>query len=145
MSTGREAFSLLVNLCLDATSRFVLQPNVFFYTKVHFQLTCVAQKHLCFTSGGGGRGLLTSSRLIGSCMCCWMGLHFHDCIDYYGGQKILACENSRFSSLLAAGEVLRGGMFVTWWPKFYSDDINQSLHNKSGSHGFPGEMSVFAG
>lgn len=57
MSTGREAFSLLVNLCFDATSRFVLQPNVFFLHKSALPVdNCVAQKHLCFTSGGEGEG-----------------------------------------------------------------------------------------
>ena len=29
------------------------------------------------------------------------------------GQKILACGNSRFSLLLATGEVLQGGTFAT--------------------------------
>ena len=32
--------------------------------------------------GGGGEGGLPYNRLIG--MCCWMGSHFHDCIDYLG-------------------------------------------------------------
>ena len=30
----------------------------------------------------GGEGLLPSNRLIG--MCCWMGSHFHNWIDYNG-------------------------------------------------------------
>ena len=29
-----------------------------------------------------GWGVLPSSRLVG--MCCWIGPHFHDWIDYYG-------------------------------------------------------------
>ena len=29
-----------------------------------------------------GWGVLPSSRLMG--MCCWIGSHFHDWIDYYG-------------------------------------------------------------
>ena len=35
----------------------------------------------CFSRGGGGGGL-PSSRLMG--MSRWMGLHFHDRIDYNG-------------------------------------------------------------
>ena len=68
MSTGKEAFSL---------TRVVL-PNVFMQ-KVHFQLTCVAKKSLCFTpdEGRGGGYLL----VVGFCVCRWMGLHFHDWID----------------------------------------------------------------
>ena len=33
-------------------------------------------------SRGGGGGALPSNRLMG--MCRWMGLHFHDWIDYNG-------------------------------------------------------------
>ena len=32
--------------------------------------------------GGGGGGLLPYESLMG--MCCWMGSHFHGCIDYNG-------------------------------------------------------------
>ena len=49
----------------------------------------------------------------------------------------LACENSRFSSLFAAGDVSRGGTSATQRQKFHTDDANQCLHNKSGSHGVP--------
>ena len=45
-----------------------------------------------------------------------------------GGGVELACENSHFSSLLTAGNVLWGGMSAT-----HTDDINQCLHNKSGT------------
>ena len=38
-------------------------------------------------------------------------------------QTAIACENSRFSSLFTAGDVLRGGMSVTWQQKFYTDDV----------------------
>ena len=37
---------------------------------------------LLIEPGGGGGGVLPSSRLMG--MCCWMGSYFHDWIDYYG-------------------------------------------------------------
>ena len=47
----------------------------------------------------------------------------------------LACENIRFSSLFAAGDVSRGGTSATQWQKFHTDDANQCLLNKSGSHG----------
>ena len=48
---------------------------------------------------------------------------------------LLACENIRFSSLFAAGDVSRGGTSATKRLKFHTDDANQCLHNKSGSHG----------
>ena len=49
----------------------------------------------------------------------------------------IAYGNSRFSSLLAAGDVSRGGTSATQRQKFHTDDANQCLHNKSGSHGVP--------
>ena len=51
--------------------------------------------------------------------------------------KSLACENIRFSSLFAAGDVSRGGTSATQRQKFHTDDANQCLHNKSSSHGVP--------
>ena len=54
----------------------------------------------------------------------------------------LACENSRFSSLIAAGDLSRGGASATRRQKFHTDDVNQCLHNKSGSHGVP-KANVF--
>ena len=47
----------------------------------------------------------------------------------------IACENIRFSSLFVAGDVSRGGTSATQEQKFHTDDANQRLHNKSGSHG----------
>ena len=41
-------------------------------------------------------------------------------------RDLLACQKIRFSSLFAAGDVLRGGMSATQWQKFYTDDINLS-------------------
>ena len=35
----------------------------------------------------------------------------------------LACENIRFSSLFAAGDVLRGGTSATQRQKFHTDDV----------------------
>ena len=49
----------------------------------------------------------------------------------------VACENIRFSSLFAAGDISRGGTSATQRQKFYTDDANQCLHNKSSSHGVP--------
>ena len=34
-------------------------------------------------------------------------------------------------------DVSQGGTSVSPWQKFYTDDVNQCLHNKSGSHGVP--------
>ena len=50
---------------------------------------------------------------------------------------IVARENIRFSSLFVAGDILRGGMSATQRQKFHTDDENQCLHKKSGSHGVP--------
>ena len=49
----------------------------------------------------------------------------------------LACENSRFSSLLAAWDVSRGETSATQRQKFHTVHVNQCLHNKSCSHGVP--------
>ena len=50
---------------------------------------------------------------------------------------LIACENSRSSSLLVAGGVWPGGTSATQRQKFHTDDVNQCLHIKSGSHGVP--------
>ena len=34
-------------------------------------------------------------------------------------------------------DVSRGGMSATQRQKFHTEDVNQCLHNKSGSHGVP--------
>ena len=49
----------------------------------------------------------------------------------------VACENIHFSSLFAAGDISRGGKPTTQRQKFHTDDANQCLLNKSGSHGVP--------
>ena len=49
----------------------------------------------------------------------------------------MLCENSRFSSLFAAGDVSRGGTSVTQRQKFHTNDVNQRLNNISSSHGLP--------
>ena len=51
--------------------------------------------------------------------------------------SLVACENIRFSSLFAAGDVSRRGTSATQRQKFHTDDANQCLLNKSGSHGVP--------
>ena len=57
----------------------------------------------------------------------------------------VACENIRFSSLFAAGDVSREGTSATQRQKFHTDDANQCLHNESGSHGVPNiNLSNFA-
>ena len=48
---------------------------------------------------------------------------------------MLACENIRFSSLFAAGDVLRGETSATQRQKFHPDDVKQCLKNNSGSNG----------
>ena len=39
--------------------------------------------------------------------------------------------------LLVAEDVSQGGTSATQWQKFHTGDVNQCLHNKSGSHGVP--------
>ena len=56
--------------------------------------------------------------------------------------KWLACENIRFSLLFAARDVSHGGTSATQRQKFHTDDANQCLHNKSGSHGVP-NVNIF--
>ena len=50
---------------------------------------------------------------------------------------LIACENSHFSSLLAAWDISRGGMSATRRQKFHTDEVNQCLHIKFGSRGVP--------
>ena len=42
-----------------------------------------------------------------------------------------------FSPLFAAKDVSRGGTSATQRQKFHTNDANQCLHNKFGSHGVP--------
>ena len=64
---------------------------------------------------------------------------------FHANCEKIACENIRFSSLFAAGAVSRGGTSATQRQKFHTDDTNQCLHNKSGSHGVPNiHLSNFA-
>ena len=49
----------------------------------------------------------------------------------------VACENIRFSSLLAARDVWRGGKSASQRQKFHTDYANQCLHNNSSSHEVP--------
>ena len=71
----------------------------------------------------------------------WLSRH----IGKWRTGQWVACENIRFSSLFAAGDVSRGGTSATQGQKFHTDDANQCLHNKSGSHGVPNtNLSNFA-
>ena len=57
----------------------------------------------------------------------------------------VACENIRFSSLFAAGDVSRGGTSATQRQIFHTDDPNHCLHNESGTHEVPNiNLSNFA-
>ena len=57
----------------------------------------------------------------------------------------VACENIRFSLLFAAAAVSRGRTSATQRQKFHTDDVNQRLRNKSGSHAAPNiNLSNFA-
>ena len=52
--------------------------------------------------------------------------------------KVIACENIRFSSLFAAGDVLRGGTSATQRQKFHTDDA-KSVRNPVRSAGWSTE------
>ena len=49
----------------------------------------------------------------------------------------LACKNSRPSSLLFARDVSPEGKSTHYRQKYHTDDVNQCLHNKSGSQRAP--------
>ena len=51
--------------------------------------------------------------------------------------KSLACKNNRPSSLLAAKDVSPEGKTTHLGQKYHTDDVNQCLHDKSGSQGAP--------
>ena len=51
--------------------------------------------------------------------------------------RCIACENIHFFMLFATGDVSRRIASATQRQKFHTDDANQCLHNKSGSHGVP--------
>ena len=55
--------------------------------------------------------------------------------DWFLPELDVACENIRFSSLFATGDISQGGTSATQLQKFDTDDANQCLHNKSSSHG----------
>ena len=64
---------------------------------------------------------------------------------FHANCEKIASENIRFSSLFAAGAVSRGETSATQRQKFHTDEANQCLHNKSGSHGVPNiHLSNFA-
>ena len=70
---------------------------------------------------------------------------FFLCLNFIDYWNYLACENIHFSSLFAAGDISCGGTSATQRQKFHTDDSNQCLHNKSGSHRVPNiTLSNFA-
>ena len=70
-----------------------------------------------------------------SVVACWLWVEIPHW--YVTDWPELACENIRFSSLFATGDVSRRGTFATQRQKFHTDDANQCLHNTTGSHGVP--------
>ena len=78
---------------------------------------------------------LTVKRASKNCKKLMWYVQFVNCaLDF---EVCLACENIRFSSLFASGDVLCRGTSATQQQKFHTDDANQCLHNKSGSHEVP--------
>ena len=64
-------------------------------------------------------------------------IQFDSVLETEPSVEKVACENIRFSSLFAAGDVSRVGTSATQRQKFHTDDANQCLLNKSGSRGVP--------
>ena len=54
----------------------------------------------------------------------------------------MTCKNIRFSSLFATA--VGGETSAAKQQKFHTDDANQCLHNKCGSHGVQNKFSNFA-
>ena len=50
--------------------------------------------------------------------------------------RVTSLQNSRFSWLIAAGDVSRGGTSTTRRQRFHANDVNQCLHNKPFSSCF---------
>ena len=67
----------------------------------------------------------------------WQKIAYMSVVCAYVSLWLLGCENISFSSLFAAWDVQRGRTSATQRQKFHTDDANQCLHNKSGSHGVP--------
>ena len=56
-------------------------------------------------------------------------------LHYYESSPCVSLQKQLF--LLATWDVLRGETSATQRQKFHTDDVNQCLHNESGSHGVP--------
>ena len=59
------------------------------------------------------------------------------CASTNHSSRIIACQNSRFPSLLVTGGVSPGQTSASQRQKFHTDDVNQCVHNHSGGHGVP--------
>ena len=72
-----------------------------------------------------------------SCNCC----NRYTCTLKWCQQNSNACSSLRTADVSPRSsplrDVSRGGTSATQRQKFHTDDINQCLHNKSGSHGVP--------
>ena len=75
-----------------------------------------------------------------------MKITWFELVEYNHGQKFRIDMRSERCSLRTADvsprssplrDVSRGGTSATQRQKFHTDDVNQCLHNKSGSHGVP--------
>ena len=66
---------------------------------------------------------------------CFSGYHHCTLISCLQEGSLRTADVSPCSSPLGDGS--RGGTSATQRQKFHTDDVNQCLHNKSGSHGVP--------
>ena len=66
-------------------------------------------------------------------------------MDLINSTLMVSLRKHPFLLALPARDVSRGGTSATQRQKFHTDDVNQCLHNKSGSHGVPNvNLSNFA-
>ena len=66
---------------------------------------------------------------------CWICSWLSQFQNQWPHKKVCSVRKHLF--LFAARDVSRGGTSATQRQKFHTDDTNQCLHNKSGSHGVP--------
>ena len=60
-----------------------------------------------------------------------------NCSKFSKWKESHSLQNCRFSLLFSTGDILRRGMSAIQRQKFQTDDVNQCLHNISGSPGVP--------
>ena len=63
-------------------------------------------------------------------------------IELTGTLQQVACGNIRFSSLFAAGDVLRGGTSASQRQKFHTDDVNHTIESSKNMENTMGQNNL---